>query len=93
MPGSRFLRGVGFFLLTVLAVTLARRIAASAGFSLGAIGILLLVSPFLYWAVRKPKAPLSDEDRLESMVANAKLSPATRQEAQQRLDALRAGRS
>lgn len=80
-------------------MALARALARKAGIELGAIPVVLIMAPFFYWGFREapaerpePDDRRGDEEKLESAATNPRLSAATRQEAQRRLDELRASK-
>lgn len=100
--GERLLKAFGIVLLGTIVWTFAKYVS---GGRLGAIPTVIIVGPFLYWANRALHSkPPSEADleknqaaeierRLEMAATNQKLSAEAREEAQRRLDDLRAPRS
>jgi len=95
----RWLIVFGICLVGLLALTIARQIAAEKGIAFGALPTILISVPFLFLASKfvLPREKETDHstdaedlDRLEAIVANPKVSDEMRAEARRRADKLRA---
>jgi hypothetical protein len=98
-PFLRWLIVFGICLVGLLALTIARQIAAEKGIGFGALPTILIAVPFLFLASKflvpreKEAAHSTDAenlDRLDAIAANPEVSDEMRAEARRRADKLRA---